>query len=341
VTVGWPWAVEGVSVDPETVEMRAVVRRRYGPPEIIRVEDVPKPEVAAGHIVVRVRAASVNRSDWEVLIGSPPYARGEGLRRPRTQILGTDFAGTVEAVGEGVSGFAVGDRVFGDAMYHGGSTFAEHVSIPEKAAVVPMPDGLDFESAATLPQAGSLAIQGMQRVRAVAAGDRVAIVGAGGGGGTFAIQLARNAGARVTAVDLAGKLDSMKDLGADRVVDAEFENHLKLGPYDRILDFVGRRSVHGNRRALAPGGVYSVVGGPVRRLAAATLIGRPVSKLSSKDIGVLMARQRRTDLVDLAEMVVQGDLTPVVYRIYSLDEAADALADLGANEVFGKAVITI
>lgn len=321
--------------------MRAVVRTRYGPPDVIRIEEVPKPTAGAGQIFVKVHAASVNRSDWETLTGRPFYARLEGLRRPKRPILGTDFAGTVEEVGEEVTEFSVGDRVFGDAMYRGNATFADYVAISEKAAVVRMPEGLDFDHAATLPQAGSLALQGLARVRPTVAGDRVLIVGAGGGGGTFAIQMAKQAGAHVTAADVEGKLDAMRDLGADRVIDALAENHLKAGPYDRILDFVGRRSVHRNRRALAPGGVYSVVGGPIRRLLAATLIGRPMSRFSSKDIGVLMAKQRRTDLVDLAEMVVDGTLRPIIHDTFTLDGAPEALRQLGANEVIGKAVLTL
>ena len=321
--------------------MRAATRARYGAPEVIRIEEVPTPKVGPGRILVRVRAASVNRSDWEALTGSPPYARLDGVRRPKTQILGTDFAGTVEAVGEGVTSFHVSDRVFGDAMHHGGSTFAEYVSISEKAAVVPMPDGLGFEAAATLPQSGSLALQALRRVRPTAPGARVLIVGAGGGGGTFGIQMAKGLGAHVTAVDNSGKLAAMRDLGADRVIDHVSEDYVSAGPYDRIVDFVGSRSFDSNRRALAPGGIYSIVGGPVRRLLGAAAFGWVASKLGSKHIGVLVAKQRRDDLETLAEMVVDGDITPVIHQTYSLDEVPDALSELGANRVVGKAVISI
>jgi NADPH:quinone reductase-like Zn-dependent oxidoreductase len=299
------------------------------------------PEVGAGRILIRVRAASVNRSDWEALTGSPPYARMDGLRRPKTQILGSDLAGTVEAVGEGVTSFRPGDAVFGDAMYFGGSTFAEFVSVSQKASLILIPAGLTFESAATLPQSGVLALQGLRRVRPTVAGDRVLINGAGGGGGTYAIQLARRVGAHVTAVDNAGKLEAMRALGADHVIDYATENYVKSGPYDRILDFVGSRSFTANRRALAPGGVYSIVGGPVRRLLSAVTFGWLASKAGSKHIGLLMAKQSRDDMTALAEMVTQGILTPVIHRVYSLDETADALRDLGHDRVLGKAVITI
>lgn len=321
--------------------MRAVTRTRYGTPDVIEVAEVPTPEPSDQQILVRIRAASINRSDWEVLVGSPPYARMEGLRRPKQPILGTDFAGTVEKVAPDVTAFEVGDRVFGDAMYNGGATLAEYVAISEKAAIVALPEGLDFERASTLPQAGALALQGMNRVRPVASGDRVLIVGAGGGGGTLAIQLARNAGAHVTAVDMPAKLAAMRALGADRVVDATAENHLKLGPYDRILDFVGRRSIGANRRALARGGIYSIVGGPVRRLLGAVVFGWPASKLGSKHIGILMVRQRRSELTALAEMVIDGTLSPVIHGTYSLDDAAQAIRELGANEVIGKAVVRV
>jgi NADPH:quinone reductase-like Zn-dependent oxidoreductase len=227
----------------------------------------------------------------------------------------------------------------GDSLYYGHGGLAEYVALTERVPLIAMPEGLSFELAAALPQAAILALQGLSRVRPTAPGDRVLVNGAGGGGGTFAIQMAKHLGAEVTAVDHAWKQEMMRSIGADHVIDHLIDNYPKRGPFDRILDFVGSRSLRANRKALARDGVYSLVGGPVRRLLGASTLGWIGSKAGSKHLGVLIAKPNREDLGAITRLVVEGTVTPVIHRTYALQEVPEALAELGANRVLGKAVI--
>jgi NADPH:quinone reductase-like Zn-dependent oxidoreductase len=313
-----------------------MVHYEYGPPDVIEVREVEKPVPGDHDVLIRVVAASVNRSDWEVLVGKPFYARMQGLRRPRDPGLGTDVAGRVEAVGNAVKMFRPGDEVFGDVMYQGGNTFAEYVRVPEKAPIVLKPAGLSFADASTLPQAGLIALEGI--VGKVEAGDRVLINGAGGGAGAFAVQLAKYAGAEVTGVDNGHKQDFIRSVGADQVLDYTRTDYTKTGPYDLILDLVCERSMFAIRRALAPGGRYSVVGGSVRSLLSALIIGRLLST-GGRSMGVLMMRPNKNDLVRLAEMVIAGDLRTTVERTYPLEGVPNALRHLGEGRALGKLVI--
>jgi NADPH:quinone reductase-like Zn-dependent oxidoreductase len=259
-----------------------------------------------------------------------------GLFRPRGKILGTDVAGQVEAVGGAVESFQPGDEVFGDIMYHGGSAFAEYVRVPEKAPIVPKPAGLSFVDACTLPQAGLIALQGI--VGRVEAGDRVLVNGAGGGAGAFAVQLAKAAGAEVTGVDNGFKQGFIRSLGSDHVIDYTKTDYTKTGPYDLILDLVCERSMFAIRRALAPGGRYSVVGGSVRSLLSALIIGRLLST-GGRSMGVLMVRPNKDDLVRVADMVIAGVLRTKVERTYPLEGVPEALRHLGEGRALGKLVI--
>jgi NADPH:quinone reductase-like Zn-dependent oxidoreductase len=318
--------------------MRAVVYERYGPPQVLEMRDVPTPEPGPEDLLIRVRAASVNRSDWECLIGKPLYARMGGLFRPGNPILGTDVAGVVEEVGGAVEGFTPGDEVFGDVMYHGGSTFAELIRVPVKAPIVHMPPHLGFVEASTLPQAGMIALQGIaDRVRP---GDRVLVNGAGGGSGAFAIQLAKAAGAHVTGVDNSLKLDFMLSVGADDVLDYRIADYTRTGPYDLILDLVCERSMFAIRRALSDRGRYSVVGGSVASLLSAATIARAIST-GGRTMGVLSVRPNRDDLSKLATMVVTGALRASIDRVYPLEGVPEALGHLGSGRALGKLVIEI
>ncbi|NNF09940.1 MAG: NAD(P)-dependent alcohol dehydrogenase [Acidimicrobiia bacterium] len=322
--------------------MKAIVYKQYGPPDVLAMREVETPVPGENQLLIRVRAASVNRSDWETLIGKPAFVRlsGAGVFKPKKPILGSDVAGTVEAAGPDVSGFSPGDEVFGDVIWHGASAFAEYVCVSETAPLVTKPASVSFEEAAALPQAGVLALQGLRRVRETRAGDRVLIVGAGGGGGSFAIQLAKLAGAHVTGVDNTGKLDYMTSLGADQVIDYTRET-VSGARYDRIIDFAGRRSIFGHRSVLADSGVYSMVGGTVPRLLQAATVGWVLSKLGPVDMRVLLVQPNREDLSALAGMVEAGTLVPAIERTYDLAEAPLALARLGANEAQGKLIIRI
>jgi NADPH:quinone reductase-like Zn-dependent oxidoreductase len=257
--------------------MKAIVHTKYGPPEVLRLEEVAKPTPRDDEVLIKVRAASVNRSDWENLMGKPLYARVGGLRKPRRQILGSDIAGRVEAVGKNTRRFQPGDEVFGLLWgYKGG--FAEYVCARE-SALAPKPASMTFEEAAAIPQAASpqaasIAVQGIRDKGRVQPGQKVLISGAGGGAGTFAVQLAKLYGAEVTGVDNTGKLDIMRSLGADHVVDYTREDFTKNGnQYDLILDVVAHRPVFAYKRALRPNGRYFVAGGSVATLLQALLLG--------------------------------------------------------------------
>jgi NADPH:quinone reductase-like Zn-dependent oxidoreductase len=311
-----------------TAGVKAVVHDRYGPPEDMRTVDVPPPRPGNGQVLVRVRATSLNLSDWEALVGRPAYARIG--RRP---ILGSDIAGVVEAVGPGVTGFGPGDEVFGDNLEHKGG-FAEY-AVARATAMASKPAGLSFEDAAALPQSGVIALQGTRRVRP---GQRMLVNGAAGGAGSFAVQLAKRAGAEVTGVDRGDKLDFVRSMGADHVVDYTRTEFTRTGErYDHILDLVASRGPWACRRALAPGGRYRAVGGPVRTLLGLVFLG----PLTGRRIGVLAVRPNTTDLLEVAELYRTGALRPVVERTFPLAEVPAALRHLGDGHARGKLVVTV
>jgi NADPH:quinone reductase-like Zn-dependent oxidoreductase len=315
--------------------MRAVVYDRYGPPESLRVEDVPTPSPTASQVLLRVCATSINLSDWECLRGAPLYARLGGLRAPARPTLGSDIAGRVEAVGAGVSRFRAGDEVYGDNLQLKGG-FAEYAVAPE-SALARKPQALTFAEASTIPQAGAIALRG---TAGVAAGQRVLINGAGGGSGSFAIQLAKRAGAHVTGVDNAGKLDFMRSLGADAVIDYRNEDFTRTDePHDLVLDLVAHRSPLACRRALAPDGRYWCVGGPVRTLVTIATIGSIIGRLTRRRLGLLVVHQGPTYFGPLADLCIAGDVGIHIDRMFGLDEAAEALRYVGEGLARGKVVV--
>ncbi len=322
--------------------MKAVIYDRYGPPDVMQVADLDQPEPGENGILIRVVATSLNRSDWEMLTGSPIVARMAGLRAPRERILGSDVAGTVTAVGEAVTGFQPGDEVFGDIIYNGKGALAEYVAVSDRAPLAVKPADLDFELAASLPQSAVLALEGLRARGGTNPGDEVLINGAGGGGGTFAIQLAKSHGAVVTGVDNGEKLETMKAAGADHVLDYRTEKYTRTGVrYDRILDFVGNRSLFANRRALKSDGVYLVVGGPLRRILMAAAGGWLISKLGRRSLGLLIARPNADDLDTVARLVADGTLRPMIDRVYPLEGAPDAMRRLGEGHALGKLIIRV
>ncbi len=314
--------------------MRAAVYERYGPPDVVEVREVPVPTPGAGQVLVRVVATSVNLSDWECLVGSPAYARIGGLRSPARPVLGSDIAGTVAAVGDGVTGVAVGDEVYGDNLQLKGG-FAEYAVAPA-AALAPKPAGLSFVEASTIPQAGPIALQGTAGLRA---GQRMAVNGGGGGSGSFAIQLAAAAGAHVTAVDNAGKLAWMRSLGADEVVDYRVDDFTRGPAYDLILDLVAHRSVRDCRRALAPGGRYRVVGGSVPTMLRVVTVGAALGLASGRRLGLLAVRGGPDHFVPLADRCLEGQVAIHVDRTFALDETPEALAYVGEGRARGKVVV--
>lgn len=317
--------------------MRAAVRDHYGSPDVLRVEDVPVPEPGQGQVRVRIAATSVNLSDWESLRGSPAYARMGGLRTPGHRTLGSDIAGVVDEVGDGVTRFRPGDEVYGDNLALMGG-FAEYAIAPESALAL-KPAELTFAEASTIPQAGAIALQGTQRAEP---GRRVLVNGGGGGSGAFAIQLAKRNGAHVTAVDNAGKLDFMRSVGADDVIDYRRQDFTRTDqPYDLILDLVAHRSVFAYRRALAPHGTYRCVGGSVRSLLRVVTVGWLAGRLTRRSLGVLVVREDPAHFEPLAALCVSGEVKIHIDRTFTLDAVPAALARVGEGRALGKVVVAL
>jgi NADPH:quinone reductase-like Zn-dependent oxidoreductase len=323
--------------------MKAIGFKRYGGAEQLEPREVPKPVPGDDELLVRIHASSVNSWDWEFLNGTPYVNRlMYGLLRPRPakQVLGADIAGTVEAVGKRVRRFRPGDAVFGDLWDHWGG-FAEYACAHE-SAMEPKPESITFEEAAAVPQAGVLALQGVRKARQLRRGQKVLINGAGGGVGTFAIQLVRLAGAEVTGVDATHKLDVIRELGADHVIDYALEDFTKTGVrYDLIIDCQNFRSMYDNRRALTRAGVYAMVGGSTLRVLQLGLLNAiaPLARDSRKLC--LVAGGPNKGLAELSRLIDAGKITPVIGRVFRLDEAADAFRYFSAGRHKGKIVIAI
>ncbi|MEV4534346.1 NAD(P)-dependent alcohol dehydrogenase [Asanoa sp. NPDC049518] len=312
--------------------MKAVTYDAYGPPSLLRFVEVDRPVPRADEVLVAVRAVSVNASDWETLIGRPLYSRIGGLRRPRFPTLGSDIAGVVEAVGPEVTRFQVGDEVFGDNLERKGG-FAEY-AVARQRVLARKPPALTFDEAAAMPQAAAIALQGMRDARA---GQRVLVNGAGGGAGAYAIQLAKRAGAEVTGVDNGFKLDFMRAVGADHVLDYTVTDFTRAGVrYDLVLDLAGHHSVLAHRRALTPGGRYLWVGGAVGTLFQVLLAGPLVGKQR-----LLVVRNNPDDLLAMADLCLAGTLVTHIDRRYPLTEVPAALTHLGEGRALGKVVVTV
>lgn len=314
--------------------MRAVAYDRYGLPEVLRLVEVPVPQPGPGQVLIRVRATSVNLSDWETLTGWPAYSRIGGPLRPACPVLGSDIAGVIESLGPGVSTFAQGDEVFGDNLRLKGG-FADYCVAPA-SVLAPKPRGLSFVEASALPQSSAIALQGTQWATR---GTRMCINGAGGGSGAFVIQLAKAAGAHVTGVDNAEKQAWMRELGADEVIDYEADDWTRRGPFDLVLDLVARRSVWAYRRALAPGGRYRCVGGTATTLLRVLTAGSLLGAVSGRSLGVLAVREGPEHVAPMVERCLTGAVTVHIDRTFGLDQVPEALAVVGAGGARGKLVV--
>ena len=321
--------------------MKAIVRHEYGSPDVLKLAEVDKPTPGDDEVLVRVHAVSLNSSDYEFLTGTPIYIRMWGLFKPRHKILGSDIAGRVEAVGKNARKFQPGDEVFGDIMYRWGG-FAEYVCAPEAELMV-KPASMTFEEIAAVPQAAVVALQGLRDKGQIQAGQKVLINGAGGGAGTFAVQIAKSFGAEVTGVDRTSKLALMRSIGADHVIDYTQEDFARSGQrYDLILDLVAHRSIFDWRRALSPRGHYVLVGGSVARLFQTLFLGPWFSMIGNKKMGMLAAEQnKKEDLAYIQELFESGKVRPVIDRHFPLSEVPEALRYLGEGHALGKVVITI
>src|SRR6185503_8060257 len=289
---GLPFATQrrAMAADGGT-PMKAAIRERYGPVDVVELREIEVPQPAGDQVLVRVRAASVNRGDLDGLTPRPQFVRlFIGLRAPRQPRIGLDAAGEVEAVGPGVTRFKPGDRVFGDMFSFGAGSFAEYVCAPERA-FLPIPAGMSFEEAAALPHSANLGVQGLRlrNGRTIKAGDRVLIDGASGNVGPFAVQIAKAAGAEVTGVARTEKLDFVRALGADHVIDYRTTDYTRTGErYDWIVDTDSHHSLLAVRRALVPGGVYVTLGGTSWPIVASILAAPFVSRAVGRRMGLLL-----------------------------------------------------
>ena len=320
--------------------MKAIVRYQYGSPDVLKLEEVEKPTPKDDEVLIKIHAVSINGSDREGLIGRPLYVRIGGLRRPGYPILGSDIAGRVEQAGKNITQFKPGDEVFGEIPgYHGG--FAEYACVPEKN-LVRKPASLAFEEAAAIPQGAMLALYGIREKGQVQPGQQVLINGAGGSAGSFAVQLAKLHGAEVTGVDNAFKLDFLRSLGADHVIDHIRQDFTKTGKqYDLILDLIAHRSVFAYRRALKPGGTYFFVGGSLGTLFQILFLGPWIKRSTGRNIRILMVPQDNKDLMAIMELFEAGKIVPVIDRRYSLREVPEALRYVAEGRARGKVVITV
>ena len=324
--------------------MKAALRERYGSVDVVELRDVEKPQPADDQVLVRVRAASVNRGDLDGLTPRPQFVRlFIGLRAPRQPRIGLDVAGEVEAVGPGVTRFKPGDRVFGDMFSFGAGSFAEYVCAPERA-FLPIPSGMTFEVAATLPHSANLGVQGLRlrNGRTIKAGDRVLVDGASGNVGPFAVQIAKAAGAEVTGVARAEKLDFVRSLGADHVIDYTATDYTRAGQrYDWIVDTDSHHSLLAVRRALVPGGVYVTLGGTSWPILGSILAAPFISRAVGRRMGLLLWWKpfNPPDIQRVTDLIAEGAVRPAIDRRYPLDQVADALRWVDEGQARGKVLV--
>jgi NADPH:quinone reductase-like Zn-dependent oxidoreductase len=323
--------------------MRAIVQDAYGSADVLHLAEIDKPDIAPNEVLVKVRAAGMDRGTWHCMTGKPYLMRimGFGFRRPKNRVAGLDVAGTVVAVGSDVARFKASDEVFGISR----GSFAEYAAAREDK-LAHKPAGLSFEQAAVVPISGGTAIQGLRDAGRIEAGQKVLIIGASGGVGTYAVQLAKALGAQVTGVSSTAKLDLVRSIGADHVIDYTRADFADGDPrYDLILDIGGNSHLSRLRRALAPKGTLVIVGGEnggnwtggfgrqIRALALSLFVGQRLTMLASKE--------RAADLEALRPFIESGQVTPIVDRIYALAEVPDAIRHLEAGQARGKTAISI
>jgi NADPH:quinone reductase-like Zn-dependent oxidoreductase len=316
--------------------MKAIVYQKYGSPDVLHLKEIEKPVPKDDEILIKVQAASLNQYDLHYITGKPFFIRlaGAGLIKPRHSILGADIAGQVEAVGRNASQFKPGDEVFGEGSFGG---FAEYASVPENRFVL-KPANLTPEEAAAVPMAALTALQGLRDKGKIQKGQRVLINGASGGVGSFAVQIAKLFGAEVTAVCSTAKMDFVRTVGADYVVDYTHEDVTKNGQqYDLIFDTAAYRSILNYKRVLKPAGIYVLAGGSMSRIIQLMFISRS----GSKNMGIVVANINQKDLLIIKEYLEAGKIKPFIDKRYSLNEVADALWYLKRGHARGKVAISV
>jgi NADPH:quinone reductase-like Zn-dependent oxidoreductase len=326
--------------------VKAIVRDNYGPPDVLELDDLDKPEPGDEGVLLRVHATSVNPADWHLLRGDPYVSRLQlGLRKPKDRVLGCDVAGRVEAVGKNVTMLRPGDEAFGSPFMHGLGAFAEHLRISEDL-LAPKPANLSFEQAAAVPLAASTALQGLRDHGRIEPGHKVLIVGASGGVGTFAVQIARSFDAEVSGVCSTRNVEMVRSLGADHVIDYTQQDYTQSGQnYDLVFQLAGSRSPSECRRALAPKGTLVLISGdsdgrwigPVDRIIRALVL----SPFVSQKMASFTVKPNKEDLLFLKRLIEAGKLTPVIDRTYPLGEVPEAIRYLEEGHARGKVVISV
>ena len=327
--------------------MKAMVNKKYGPPDVLELREVERPTPKEDEVLLKVHAASVNPADWHLLRGEPYIARLQlGLRKPKERVLGCDVAGHVEALGKNVTMLQPADEVFGSPFMHGFGAFAESVCVSEEL-LAPKPATLSFEQAAAVPLAASTALQGLRDHGRIEPGQKVLIIGASGGVGTFAVQIAKYFDAEVTGVCSTRNVEMVRSLGADHVIDYTKEDFTRSGQkkYDLIFQLAGSRSPSECRRALTSKGTLVLISGesdgrwigPVDRIIKAAVL----SPFVSQKMASFTVKPNREDLHYLKELIEAGKLTPVIDRTYSLSETPEAIRYLENGHARGKVVITV
>jgi NADPH:quinone reductase-like Zn-dependent oxidoreductase len=331
--------------------MKAIVQTEYGSPDVLSLQEVDKPIVTANGVLVRIRATSVNAGDWHLMRGDPFLTRlmFGGILKPKIQILGMDIAGQVEAVGKDVTQFQVGDEVYGDLSESGFGAFAEYVCATE-AALVLKPTNISFEQAATVPCAALTALRALRDCGGIRSGQQVLINGASGGVGSFAVQIAKALGAEVTAVCSTNKMEMIRSIGADKIIDYTQTDITKNGQqYDLIIDAAAYRSVFDYQPILKPEGTYVLIGGSISRLFQVLLFGSVISRIMDRKLKCLMVKPNRSDLVILKDLIEAGKIVPFIaggassveHRTYNLSEVPEAIRQLEQRQVQGKVAISV
>jgi len=322
--------------------MQAIVYHNYGSPDVLQLEEVQKPVPQDNQVLVKVVAASAAAGDWHLLRADPFLVRFMvGLLKPKYKILGADVAGRVEAVGRNVTQFRPGDEVFGDLSECGFGAFAEYVAAPEKAFAL-KPTNLTFGQAAAVPASAVTALLGLRDQGKIQAGQKVLINGASGGVGTFAVEIAKAFGAQVTAVCSTDKMEMVRSLGADHVIDYTQEDFTQNGErYDLILAANGYHPLSAYQRALRPQGIYVMTGGSTSQMFQAMLLGPLRSKKGGQKMGNTLAKPSQKNLIFMKELIEAGKVTPVIDRRFPLRAVADAIRYLEAGHAKGKVVITV
>jgi len=323
--------------------MKAIVYTKYGPPDVLKLEEVDKPAPDDDGVLVNVQASCINYANSAFVRGKPYMVRlmGSGLFKPKYEIPGSDIAGRVEAVGKNVKQFQPGDEVFGDLSECGLGGFAEYVSVPANALVL-KPANITFVEAAAVPEAAVVALQGLRDLGKIQAGQKVLINGASGGIGTFAVQIAKSFGAVVTGVCSSKNLDMVRSIGADHVIDYTQEDFTQNGlRYDLILATAGYRSIFDYKRALKPQGIYVCTGGSMAQIFQPMLMGWFVTMNGSRKMVNLAMKPDQKDLAFIKELIEDDKVVPVIDRCYPLSEIAEAIRYYDKGHSCGKVVLAV